>query len=100
MPTSPPRPCTTCHTLCRTRTGRCAACEQAWQHRRNTARAARGRYTATYQRNRRALLATNPPCHWCGNPATTADHIDGDNPHALVPACLTCNSRRTTRTHT
>ncbi len=61
---------------------------------------ARG-YTAEYRRNRTQLLASTPPCHWCGAPATTADHcpvplVDGggsdlDN---LVPACARCNSSR------
>ena len=26
-----------------------------------------------YQRNRKRLLADQPPCAWCGKPATTAD---------------------------
>lgn len=53
---------------------------------------------AGYQRERRALLADDPPCWRCGAPATTADHIvprahggtnDRDN---LRPACLRCNA--------
>ena len=27
----------------------------------------------TYRRNRQALLANNPPCHWCGQQGTTAN---------------------------
>jgi HNH endonuclease len=41
------------------------------------------------------------PCHWCGAPATTADHhpvarVDGgpDDPANLVAACLPCNTSR------
>jgi Phage Terminase/HNH endonuclease len=57
----------------------------------------------TYLANRRRLLADNPQCHWCGQPATEADHLiehdrggtdDIDN---LVPACKTCNARRGNR---
>ena len=57
----------------------------------------------TYLANRRRLLADNPTCHWCGQPATEADHLiehdrggtdDLDN---LVPACKTCNARRGNR---
>ena len=56
--------------------------------------------TPKYRNNRKALLASKPACHWCGQPATTADHLieihaggtsDMDN---LVPACQPCNSRR------
>lgn len=98
MPIRPPRPCTRCHTLgAWPRHGRCPNCETAWQQARNANRAARGRYGAAYQRNRKALLADDPPCVWCGAPATTADHVNGDDPTALVPACQPCNSRRTTR---
>lgn len=57
--------------------------------------------TPKYKQNRKALLQSNPLCHWCQTaPATTADHLtelhaggtsDMDN---LVPACGPCNSRR------
>lgn len=53
-------------------------------------------YGRRYRRARAALLANNPPCFWCGKPATTADHepplsVVG-HPHMnLVPACRTCN---------
>lgn len=53
-----------------------------------------------YQRNRKQLLADNPPCAWCGKPATTADHLielDRGGSHDLtnlVPACSQCNSKR------
>lgn len=60
--------------------------------------AARG-YGAAYRRARNRLLADNPPCHWCGKPATTADHEPPMEvcgyPHLnLVPACEPCNYSR------
>lgn len=95
MPTRPPRPCPACHTLTTNR-GRCTDCERTWQAARNRQRA--GRYTHTYRTNRARLLADHPPCHWCGRPdADTADHIAGNDPTQLVPACRSCNSARTTR---
>lgn len=56
-------------------------------------------YGHAYQVARRALLASNPPCHWCGAPATTADHeppiVEVGHPHLnLVPACRPCNLGR------
>jgi hypothetical protein len=60
--------------------------------------AARG-YGSAYRKARAALLQGNPPCHWCGKPATTADHeppihVVG-HPHlSLVPACGPCNFGR------
>jgi hypothetical protein len=53
-----------------------------------------------YAKNRRLLLADNPPCTYCGRLADTADHI---HPYALggsndlsnlTPACRRCNSSR------
>lgn len=60
---------------------------------------ARG-YGSAYRRARARLLADNPPCHWCGKPATTADHEPPMDvvgyPHLnLVPACGPCNFGRT-----
>ena len=54
----------------------------------------------TYLAARRAILQGDPPCHWCGAPATEADHLiehdrgGTDTPDNLVPACKPCNSRR------
>ena len=54
----------------------------------------------TYLANRRTLLADNPPCHWCGKPATEADHLKehdaggDDSLDNLVPACKPCNAKR------
>ena len=53
-----------------------------------------------YLAARKQLLAHNPPCHWCGQPATEADHLiehdagGTDTLDNLVPACKPCNSRR------
>lgn len=62
-----------------------------------------GRYGANYQRLRREILATKPLCSYCGTAdATTVDHVieldvehgPGDSRDNLVPACLSCNSRK------
>ena len=69
-------------------------------NRRRGTRTERG-YGTEYKRRRAALLADNPDCHWCGQPATTADHwpplaylreagLD-DDAGMLVPACAHCN---------
>jgi len=56
-------------------------------------------YGWAYQQARARLLIGNPPCHWCGAAATTADHeppmhVVG-HPHLqLVPACAPCNLGR------
>lgn len=59
------------------------------------------RHTAQARRVRAEVLASNPPCHWCGKPATTVDHypvpivrggaITKDN---VVPSCERCNKSR------
>lgn len=52
-------------------------------------------YDETYQRLRRELLSSRPPCHWCGAVATTADHVPplavAGKHYNLVPACQRCN---------
>ena len=54
----------------------------------------------TYKANRALLLATNPPCAICSQPATTADHIielDRGGTHDLgnlQALCRSCNSRK------
>lgn len=59
-----------------------------------------GTYDNEYRKNRAILLADSPPCHWCGAPATEADHLvpvaaGGDNDLAnLAPACKRCNASR------
>jgi 5-methylcytosine-specific restriction endonuclease McrA len=55
---------------------------------------------AEYERERRRILATDPPCHWCGRPhAETVDHVipvtaGGVHQGNLVPACGPCNFSR------
>lgn len=53
-------------------------------------------YDQEYKRARRQLLDGNPPCCWCGQPATEADHYPplkyGGTLHSMVPACKSCNS--------
>jgi 5-methylcytosine-specific restriction endonuclease McrA len=55
---------------------------------------------AFYIANRRILLADAPSCIYCGEPATTADHVvsrrrGGSHELAnLVPACHPCNSEK------
>lgn len=69
--------------------------KRKWATKTNTT--ARG-YGRAYQLARKRLLADNPPCHWCGAPATTADHeppVAIAGPHLnLVPACGPCNFGR------
>jgi len=73
-------------------------------------------YGWEHQRARAELLADDPPCHYCGRPATHADHVppldltalglglsrvdagalytvDGTGPYRLLPACARCNLR-------
>jgi hypothetical protein len=57
-------------------------------------------YGTAYKKARAALLTDNPPCHWCGAPADTADHLVPVSIRQsldLVPACRACNFRRHTR---
>ena len=60
----------------------------------------RPRNQADYKRNKQILLAENPFCHWCGMPASEADHLievdrGGDNSLTnMVSACRKCNATR------
>ena len=77
-------------------------------------------YGADHQRARALVLALDPPCVYCGAPATHADHAppldlaaqllgisrrqaaqlyttDGTGPYRLVPACARCNLREGAR---
>jgi hypothetical protein len=53
-----------------------------------------------YAQARKRTLAEHPDCHWCGAPATEADHLipfieGGENTDDnLVSACKPCNSKR------
>ncbi len=63
-------------------------------------------YGWQYQQARARLLINNPPCHWCSEPATTADHepplhtVSDPSLWAgvLLPACQPCNSGRSSGT--
>lgn len=85
---------------------------RTYQQRRCEAHEARGRSSRSpttraqdpeYHRNRAALLANDPPCVYCGQPATQADHIVpvalGGTHHAanLAPACAHCNASKKDR---
>lgn len=104
MPTRPPHPCPSCHTLV-LETRYCKRCEQSRHRAREAQRGNRHQrgYTWEYERARRKLLADQPRCHWCGGNATVADHLTplsagGTNdPANLVPSCVACNARRITR---
>lgn len=52
-----------------------------------------------WQRLRAAVLARDPLCRDCKQPATDVDHDDGDpsnnDPANLVPRCHSCHSRKT-----
>lgn len=54
--------------------------------------------SSEYKRKRAQLLADSPPCHWCGKPATEADHLveldRGGSHDDMVPSCKSCNSKR------
>lgn len=96
----PLRPCLTCGRP--SRSARCPACTRTHDQQRRPSPRDRG-YDAEYRRNRRLLLADHPRCHWCGDLASTADHVipvskGGTNDQAnLVPACPACNSGRGNR---
>jgi 5-methylcytosine-specific restriction endonuclease McrA len=62
-------------------------------------------YRSTQWRTlRKQLLTTNPDCAYCGQPATTLDHLipiskGGPplDPTNLIPACNPCNASRGNR---
>lgn len=96
----PRRPCLgidgqpPCPHLAPTGKARCQDCDRATDRARGT-KQQRG-YDTDYERERAALhLETRPPCHWCGAPATTADHVPPlavpAGHRVLMPACATCN---------
>lgn len=101
----PVKPCLTCGMPTR-RGSRCEphAAEHAARMERRRPRAsreARG-YDHAYRKRRAVLLRGNPPCFYCGRPATTADHVvptskGGGSRGNLVPACTPCNSRKGNR---
>lgn len=63
-------------------------------------------YGEAYKRERKALLASRPPCTYCGGRATEADHVPALALHAhrhgsgccrLVPTCSDCARRQAPR---
>jgi len=58
---------------------------------------------AQYRRARARIQREQPPCHWCGKPAATPDHLTpvshgGTSDAAnIVPACAPCNFARGNR---
>lgn len=98
-----------------TRLATCSVCGTAfepepWQHDRGRMLCAEHLGDSTYKDPRDSpearvlrdeILASHPPCHWCGAPATTIDHwpksiqaggaTTRDN---VVPACAPCNKSR------
>lgn len=62
---------------------------------------ARGYSDPAYQRARARVLADNPACTYCGQPADTADHLvpiaEGGDHEQLVSSCRSCNSRKADR---
>jgi len=54
--------------------------------------------TAAFRRFKAWLMANDVPCMWCGQRATTPDHLVpvalGGGDDDLVPACYRCNIRR------
>jgi 5-methylcytosine-specific restriction endonuclease McrA len=91
------RPCLNCGTPVRN-ASRCPTCAP-------TSTAGRG-YGADWQQLRLLVLVRDGHrCHWCGQVATTVDHVrplaHGGarlDPGNLVAACLRCNSARGART--
>jgi len=63
------------------------------------------RLSRAYRKARLAVLARDGfVCHYCGQDATTADHIipikaggDPVSPDNLVACCVTCNSKKGSR---
>lgn len=98
--TSVPRPCAKhpCNELVRGGSY-CPEHDRAYDRRRPSA-AKRG-YGAAWRRVRAAVLADDPFCYACGEPANEVDHIDGDSRNNrrenLRSACKPCHSRRTAR---
>jgi hypothetical protein len=68
--------------------------------RRQTLSATARGYGAAHRRARLVVLERDGRrCHWCGAPATEADHLGPKvaDPAGMVAACKPCNARRGAR---
>ena len=101
----PARPCLTCQRLTTNGT-RCDPCRRAKVRTRSAQRGTRTEqgYGNDWLRLRDSILIRDGHrCHYCGNPATTADHVvprskgGADDPSNLVACCLPCNSSKRDR---
>jgi len=84
----------------RARMSRCTTCDPGGRVMRSPTTRAQD---AEYHAERRRVLAGDPPCHWCGQPAKTADHVipvarGGGHVGNLVPCCQGCNARKGAKT--
>ncbi len=100
------RPCIDCGAL--TRAVRCPACTRAGYRVTDALRgsAAARDYGPAWRTLSVAVLERDGRvCHWCGDTATTADHViprragGTDDLGNLVAACRRCNSGRTPGRH-
>lgn len=104
------KPCPTCTAVITTTAPRCADCttrQRRASRRRNGPRTDATYATPAWRRTRAAILAANPHCTDCGNPATDVDHApprrillacgihQPDAPRWLHPRCKRCHSRVT-----
>lgn len=85
------------------RAARCDACSPSGRDDRSpTTRAQDAEYHAERARILTPGPGGPPACYWCGDPATTADHLrpvarGGHHRGNLVPACAACNASRGAR---
>jgi len=92
-------PAYACHTC--GKIGPSPFCEQHKPKHRSPSSRETGR--GAYRRARARIQREQPPCHWCGKPATTPDHLrpvskgGKSTPENLVPACTACNFSRGAR---
>jgi 5-methylcytosine-specific restriction enzyme A len=98
--TALPRRCLDCGQL--TRNGsRCQQCSRRRDQQRNRGTTTQRGYGSTWQAISRSVLDRDGyRCRYCGQPATTVDHIipkargGSDDPSNLVACCRSCNSAK------
>lgn len=107
MPARPVRSCLDCGKLSR-EGARCDGCRRAKVRQRSVARGTRSSqgYTNDWLRLRDLILQRDGwTCHYCGDRATTADHLIPKArgglsvPENLTACCVPCNSAKRDRTH-